>query len=159
MPTVNISHYYHSAAQFMVYNKTVQRINRGKSMKWTIALLMGCTTLGISTYSLCNPKIIACPTLGIQQYGKSIYYDSKTNRMWNLIWSKKQTPTWESVSIPKVTTCGTGKTSNGIPLTYQCAIFQCKSDAVTATLGQNQALKCFSTYVSNRNTFYCDSFS
>lgn len=128
-------------------------------MKRTFTLLVGCIILGISTHSLSNAKIIACPALSSKQYGKSIYYDSKTHQMWNLTWSKKQAPVWDSVSIPKTMACGVGKTSNGIPLTYQCAIFKCKSDAVTASLGQNQALKCFSTYVSTQNTFYCDSFS
>ena len=114
----------------------------------------------IGTHVIAAGKTINCPALKASHYGQNSYYDPKIGRVWYLNWSNRRTPVWSQVSIPQTTTCGTGKSSNGIPLKFQCAVFQCKSDAVVAVMGQNhQGVKCFSAYVSTRNTFYCDSFS
>lgn len=128
-------------------------------MKNTFSLLLGCTILIFSTHSFSANQVVACPPLSLKQYGKTSYYDARSGRTWNLAWLSQQKPVWDQANIPQTTTCGVGKSRQGIPVTYQCAIFQCKSAAVIATLGQTQALKCFSTYVSTQNTFYCDSFT
>jgi hypothetical protein len=115
--------------------------------------------LSIAASAFAGNKIINCPNLNVNNFGKNSYYDARTRQVWSLNWLSKQKPTWNTVSIPQTTTCSAKKTSNGIPVTYQCAIFQCRSDAVIASLGRNHSLKCFSAYVSTQNTFYCDGFS
>lgn len=121
---------------------------------------IGCLFLGIAINTgLAAGKIISCPALSLRQYGKLTYFDPKIGRTWNLQWMNQQVPVWSSVSIPKTTACGTGRSNNGIPITYQCAVFECKSNAVVASLQQNQSLKCFSAYASTGNTFYCNTFS
>lgn len=104
-------------------------------------------------------KIISCPAVSLKQYGKPTYFDARIGRTWSLQWLTAQTPRWDSVSIPKTTACGAGRANNGISITYQCAIFECKSAAVIASLSANQSLKCFSAYASTKNTFYCNNFS
>lgn len=128
-------------------------------MKKKLVILVGCVILGVASHALADSKIIACPALSINDYGKTTYYDPRSGRIWNLDWSQQQKPVWKNASIPQTTMCGVGKSKQGIQVNYQCAVFKCNSDAVTATLGRTQALKCFSTYVSTQNTFYCDSFS
>ncbi len=128
-------------------------------MKKDKLVIIGCVIFGMSAHCMAAGKIINCPVLNAKQYGKTTYYDPDSGHIWNLSWQNKQTPVWNNTSIPQSRVCGVGKTKNGIPITYQCAIFQCKSKAVVASLGQNQAFKCFSAYVSTQNTFYCDGFS
>lgn len=119
-----------------------------------------CTSLlGFTSQSLCSNKVITCPAVTVKHYGKTSYYDSNTGKIWNLTWSNKQSPRWVSISIPQTTLCGKARSSKGLYVNYQCAVLQCKSDAVVATLEGNQSVKCFSAYVSTQNTFYCDSFS
>lgn len=125
----------------------------------TVFIVAACVMAGVAGHSFAASQMIACPALTVKHYGKNAYVDSKTGQTWRLTWFNKQTPAWSQVSIPHTTLCGVKKSSNGIPVHYQCAVFQCKSNAVIASLGQYQPLKCFSAYVSTRNAFYCDSFS
>lgn len=120
---------------------------------------IGCLLLGIIMEADSAEKMISCPAVTLKQYGKLSYYDAKIGRFWSLHWQNKEFPVWSSVSIPQTTTCGTGKASSGIHVTYQCAVFECQSNAVIASLKQNQTLKCFSAYASTKNTFYCNGFS
>jgi|GEM_PF-4393107 len=128
-------------------------------MKRTFLAVVGCGFLCISMSSWAESRIIHCPTISADQYGKTTYYDPKSKQVWALNWLNKGTPVWSSASIPRTTTCGSGRSESGLKINYQCAVFQCKSPAVIASLEQNHRLKCFSTYVSTRNTFYCDGFT
>ena len=121
--------------------------------------LTGSLGLLLSIQALAADKIIACPALSIKQYGKTVYHDPHSGRVWDLTWFNRQQPVWDKVVIPQTTLCGAGKSIRGLSVTYQCAVFQCKSSAVIASLGQHQPLRCFSAYVSTQNSFYCDSFS
>ena len=106
-------------------------------------------SMAINTFAATG-KIISCPALNLKQYGKLTYFDAKIGRTWNLRWLNAQAPRWSSVSIPQTTACGTSRSSNGIPITYQCAVFECKSNAVIASLQSSQSLKCFSAYASHK---------
>ena len=127
--------------------------------KKLIPIFAGCLLLGFTMHSFSASQIINCPHLTSKHYGKNVFYDSKIGRTWSLTWLNRQNPAWNEASIPQTTTCGHGKTANGIPVSYQCAVFKCQSEAVIANLGQKQPVKCFSTYVSTKNTFYCDGFT
>ncbi len=115
--------------------------------------------LSLSQVALANIQTVSCPNLSLSHYGKNTYYDAKIGKVWRLSWQKQQAPVWNNVLIPQTSFCGKGKSKNGMLINYQCAVFECKSDAVVASLEQNQRLKCFSTYVSNNHLFYCDGFS
>jgi hypothetical protein len=128
-------------------------------MKKHILIVMGFLLIGISSSSFPATHIISCPAVGLQHYGKTSYYDRRIGKTWNLNWHSQQHPVWKNVSIPETRVCGKGMASNGMRLNYQCSVFQCKSDAVIAQLGQTQAFKCFSSYVSTQNKFYCDGFN
>jgi len=128
-------------------------------MKNTLLVLLGFCILGFAGHSFSAQKVVNCPAINASQYGKTSYYDHKTGRVWTLNWLSQATPVWKTASIPKTSHCGTGKSNHGMRVNYQCAVYQCKSDALIATLEQSQALKCFSTYVSTQNTFYCDGFT
>ncbi len=127
-------------------------------MRYFLIFLVSVLTLVTSVPSYAVGKTIACPKISVKQYGKTFYFDP-AGHGWRLTWLSRQTPHWESASIPQSSLCSKGRSGNGIPISYQCAVFQCKSQAVIATMGQNHAMKCFSAYVSTQNSFYCDSFT
>lgn len=128
-------------------------------MNRQLLILTGCVLLSGTSVGTAADKIIACPALTLHHYGKNTFYDPRSGRSWQLNWLSKQAPVWKLVSIPQTKACGAGKSRNGLPVTYQCAVFQCKSDAVVASLGQTNPVKCFSAYVSTGNTFYCNDFA
>lgn len=128
-------------------------------MKKHILIIAGFLMIGICSSSFPATKVISCPNLTLRNYGHSTYYDQKINKLWNLSWHSQQQPVWKNVSIPQTRVCGKGVASNGMKVNYQCALLICKSDAVLAQLSQNQGYKCFSTYVSTQNRFYCEGFS
>jgi hypothetical protein len=127
-------------------------------MKKHILIIAGFLMLGICSSSFPAAKIISCPALTLQHYGKSSFFDRKIGKTWSLSWRSQQNPVWKTVSIPQTRVCGRSF-HNGMKLSYQCSLFLCKSDAVVAQLGESQAYKCFSTYVSTQNTFYCEGFN
>ncbi|MBS0351034.1 MAG: hypothetical protein JSR33_07605 [Proteobacteria bacterium] len=119
---------------------------------------LGGALLFWSVSSLAQPTMIKCPHLNLKQYGQIHYYDHKTGYLWSLNWNNQEQPIWDSAIIPESKICGSGHSRQGVSYHYQCAIFQCKSSAVVASLGQTRPLKCFSAYVSNQKNFYCDGF-
>ncbi len=128
-------------------------------MKKHILVIAGFLMIGICSSSFPATKIISCPSLSLRNYGKTVYYDQKINKTWSLNWYSQQQPVWRNVSIPQVRICGKGLSNSGMKINYECALFSCKSDAVLAQLNQTQSFKCFSTYVSTENRFYCEGFS
>lgn len=131
-----------------------------KTRKLVVIVGWGLSFLAFSP-AFAADKIIACPALSAAHYGKNVYYDSRSGKTWRLTWKQHQRPVWNNALIPKTMACGSRGPSSkyGARITYQCVHLQCESNAVIATLGEEQALKCFSAYVSTQNRFYCDDFS